>query len=104
MLFSKVIWSVASNPLKTFATEFSWINNSLSATNPSFASDKRTPVPSSKSRASVKLIDKYGIDGDFIESQAFGYLAIRSYLNKFITFPSTTGVKKSCLGGSVFKI
>ena len=52
----------------------------------------------------IQLIDEFDFNGDFIESQAFGYLAIRSYLNKFITFPSTTGVKKSCLGGSVFKI
>ena len=51
----------------------------------------------------VKLIDDFNFDGDFIESQAFAYLAIRSYLKKFITFPSTTGVKKPCLGGLSFK-
>ena len=51
----------------------------------------------------VKLIDEYGFDGDFIESQAFAYLAIRSYLKKFITFPSTTGVIKPSLGGFTFK-
>ena len=28
----------------------------------------------------IKLIDEYGVDGDFVESQAFAYLAIRSYL------------------------
>ena len=27
----------------------------------------------------LKLIDDYGIDGDFVESQAFAYLAIRSF-------------------------
>jgi len=53
---------------------------------------------------SIQLIDEFNFNGDFIESQAFGYLAIRSYLNKFITFPSTTGVKKSCSGGLVSKI
>ena len=52
---------------------------------------------------SVKLIDDFKINGDFVESQAFAYLAIRSYLKKFITFPSTTGVKKPCLGGLIFK-
>ena len=56
-----------------------------------------------KIKVPVLLIDDYGIDGDFIESQAFAYLAIRSYLKKFITFPNTTGVKKPCLGGIVFK-
>ena len=46
-------------------------------------------------------IDKYGIDGDFIESQCFGYLAIRSYLKKKISFPSTTNVKFPCYGGEL---
>ena len=49
----------------------------------------------------IKLIDEYGVDGDFIESQAFAYLAIRSYLNLPISFPSTTGVSKPCTGGII---
>ena len=49
------------------------------------------------------LIDKYGIDGDFVESQAFAYLAIRSYLKLPISFPEITGVKKSCTGGVIVK-
>ena len=49
-------------------------------------------------------IDKYEFNGDYIESQAFAYLAIRSYLNLPITFPNTTGVNKSCLGGKLTKI
>ena len=48
-------------------------------------------------------IDKFNINGDFIESQAFAYLAIRSYLNLPISFPETTGVKKPCSGGLIFK-
>ena len=52
----------------------------------------------------VKLIDDYGIDGDFIESQAFAYLAIRSYLKLPISFPETTGVIKPCTGGVIIKI
>ena len=47
----------------------------------------------------VYVIEKINFNGDFIESQAFAYLAIRSYLKKFITLPSTTGVSKLCLGG-----
>ena len=46
-------------------------------------------------------IDNYGFNGDFIESQAFGYLAIRSFLNLPISFPSTTGCKKPTLGGKL---
>jgi len=51
----------------------------------------------------VKLIDEYGIDGDFVESQAFGYLAIRSYLGLPISFPETTGCKKPTTGGVLVK-
>ena len=49
------------------------------------------------------LIDKYGIDGDFIESQAFAYLAIRSYLKIPISFPTTTGCSEPCTGGVIIK-
>ena len=51
----------------------------------------------------VKLIDNYGIDGDFVESQAFAYLAIRSFLKLPISFPNTTGCKKPCTGGVLVK-
>jgi anhydro-N-acetylmuramic acid kinase len=51
----------------------------------------------------LNLIDDYNIDGDFIESQAFAYLAIRSFLKKPISFPKTTNVKKSCVGGVLSK-
>ncbi|MDC0126586.1 anhydro-N-acetylmuramic acid kinase [Candidatus Pelagibacter sp.] len=49
----------------------------------------------------LSLIDDYKINGDFVESQAFAYLAIRSYLKKIISFPKTTNVKNSCSGGVV---
>ena len=47
----------------------------------------------------LSLIDDYKIDGDFIESQAFAYIAIRSFLKKIISFPKTTDVEKPCSGG-----
>jgi len=43
------------------------------------------------------------MDGDFVESQAFAYLAIRSYLKLPISFPETTGVSKPCTGGVIVK-
>jgi anhydro-N-acetylmuramic acid kinase len=52
---------------------------------------------------SLKIIDYYKIDGDFIESQAFAYLAIRSALKKVISYPNTTNVKKSSTGGVLVK-
>ena len=47
----------------------------------------------------IENIDNYGIDGDFIESQAFAYLAIRSFLKLPISFPKTTGCKEPSTGG-----
>ena len=60
-----------------------------------------------KDKASKNLlihpIDDYGIDGDYVESQAFAYLAIRSFLRLPISFPSTTGCKEPCTGGVIIK-
>ena len=48
-------------------------------------------------------IDEYELDGDYIESQAFGYLSIRSFLNLPISFPHTTRCKSPTLGGKINK-
>ena len=50
-----------------------------------------------------ELIDEYKIDGDFIESQAFAFFAIRSHLNLPISFPNTTGCNKACTGGELIE-
>ena len=47
----------------------------------------------------IEPIDNYDIDGDFIESQAFAYLAIRSIENMPISFPSTTRCNQISTGG-----
>jgi len=51
----------------------------------------------------LNLIDDFNVNGDFIESQAFAYLAIRSLLKKMISFTGTTNVKKPCTGGILVK-
>ncbi len=51
----------------------------------------------------IQLIDDLGIDGDYIESQAFAYLAIRSFLNLPISYPETTGCKEPITGGVIVK-
>ena len=48
------------------------------------------------SNIKLKFIDDFNIDGDFVESQAFGFLAIRRIKNLPITFPSTTGCASLC--------
>ena len=45
--------------------------------------------------------EDFKLNGDFIESQAFGYIAIRSILSLPISFPSTTGCSAPCSGGEV---
>jgi anhydro-N-acetylmuramic acid kinase len=54
-------------------------------------------------KISIEPIDQYEIDGDFVESQAFAYLAIRSFLKLPISFPSTTGCKDPTTGGLIIK-
>ena len=63
----------------------------------------KTLIKKIKEKTSSNLnlipIDNYKINGDFIESQAFAFLAIRSVLQLPISFPNTTGCIKPCSGG-----
>ena len=56
-----------------------------------------------KKNIKFENIDEYEFNGDFIESQSFAYLAIKSYLNLPISFPNTTGCKKPTVGGNIYK-
>jgi len=56
-----------------------------------------------KSNILTLCIDEYKLNGDFIESQAFAYLAIRSFLKKPISFPKTTGVTNPMTGGKLIE-
>lgn len=56
-----------------------------------------------KVNGKIRLIDDLGLNGDFVESQGFAYLAIRSYLKLPISFPETTGCLKPCTGGIIVK-
>ena len=47
----------------------------------------------------VRTVDHLGWDGDFLEAEAFGFLAIRHWLDLPLSFPTTTGVSKPCPGG-----
>ena len=51
----------------------------------------------------INMIDDFGVNGDFVESKAFAFLAIRSYKNLPITFPSTTNCNKPCTGGKIIE-
>ena len=51
----------------------------------------------------IKDIDEFKISGDFVEAQAFAYLAVRCFLNLPISFPNTTRCTKSSSGGEFIK-
>ena len=51
----------------------------------------------------IQPIDDYGIDGDYVESQAFAFIAVRSFLGLPISFPETTGCKEPSSGGVLVK-
>ena len=55
----------------------------------------------SESLKKVSVSDEYGWDSNFIESQAFAYLAIRKILSLPSTFPETTGVLKPTVCGEI---
>jgi anhydro-N-acetylmuramic acid kinase len=47
----------------------------------------------------VVPVEAIGFNGDFIEAQAWAYLAARSRLGLPITYPDTTGVPEPMTGG-----
>ena len=53
--------------------------------------------------APVEPVEAVGWDGDALEAQAFGYLAVRSLLGLPLSFPGTTGVKTPMPGGRLFR-
>lgn len=51
----------------------------------------------------VEPVETVGWNGDFLEAQLFGYLAVRSVLGLPLSLPSTTGVPAPMTGGDRFK-
>lgn len=47
----------------------------------------------------IIISDDLGWNGDLMEAYAFGFLAVRSLYKLPLSFPTTTGVQKPCLGG-----
>ena len=58
---------------------------------------------SHKKNIILNSIDDYSLNGDYIESQAFGYLSIRSFLNLPISYPKTTGCETPTVGGKLVR-
>ncbi|MEO0343455.1 MAG: anhydro-N-acetylmuramic acid kinase [Pseudomonadota bacterium] len=49
----------------------------------------------------VAPIESIGIDGDMLEAQAFGYLAVRTLKGLPLSAPGTTGVARPLIGGQI---
>ena len=56
---------------------------------------------SNENNITLEIIDNYDFKGDYIESQAFAFLAIRSFLNLPISFNTTTGCNNFTVGGKL---
>jgi len=52
-------------------------------------------------KSKYSIIDEFKLDKDFIEAQAFAYLAIRKIKKMPISFPSTTGTSHPISGGRI---
>ncbi|PKR55268.1 anhydro-N-acetylmuramic acid kinase [Thalassospira marina] len=52
----------------------------------------------------VRSVDELDWNGDAVEAECFGYLAVRHLLEYPISFPGTTGVPEPCLGGRLYHI
>lgn len=49
----------------------------------------------------VNTVRSLGFDGDYIEAEAFAYLAVRKLYDLPITFPGTTGISEPSSGGVI---
>ena len=49
----------------------------------------------------VKPVNSLGFDGDYIEAEAFAYMAVRRLYELPITFPGTTGISAPSTGGII---
>jgi len=76
----------------------SWIVTGGGRRNPTLLKALRAALP----QASVRPAEDVGWDGDALEAQAFGYLAVRSRRDLPLSFPRTTGVALPTRGGKHF--
>jgi anhydro-N-acetylmuramic acid kinase len=74
-----------------------WIVCGGGRRNPHITGDLRDSA--ARSGAAVVPAEDVGLRGDFIEAEAWAYLAVRSLRGLPLTFPSTTGCRRAISGG-----
>ena len=75
-----------------------WILTGGGRRNPVLLQAFRAALPD----VAVRPAEEVGWDGDALEAQAFGYLAVRSRRGLPLSFPTTTGVDRPTTGGRHF--
>jgi anhydro-N-acetylmuramic acid kinase len=51
----------------------------------------------------VQPVESVGWNGDALEAQAFGFLAVRSLYNLPLSLPTTTGASHAVTGGAFYR-
>ena len=74
-----------------------WIVGGGGRKNPHIVEDLRDGAK--RAGADVILAEDAGLRGDFIEAEAWAYLAVRSLKGLPLTFPTTTGCRQAVSGG-----
>jgi anhydro-N-acetylmuramic acid kinase len=77
----------------------SWIVCGGGRKNPYIVADLREGVEAQG--AKVLLAEDVGLDGDAMEAEAWGYLAVRSLNGLPLTWPTTTGCRRPATGGAI---
>lgn len=54
-------------------------------------------------KGKVEKIEALGFNGDVLEAQAFGFLAVRAFYGMNLSLPETTGVKRLVTGGAFYR-
>jgi anhydro-N-acetylmuramic acid kinase len=75
-----------------------WILTGGGRRNPALKAALERAMP----EAPIRTAEEVGWDGDALEAQAFGYLAVRSRRGLPLSLPSTTGVSHPMTGGRYF--
>jgi anhydro-N-acetylmuramic acid kinase len=78
-----------------------WIVAGGGRRNPHILSDLQAGA--ARTGAEVVLAEDAGLRGDFIEAEAWAYLAVRSLNGLPLTFPTTTGCRRAVSGGVLAK-
>ena len=91
---------IAIEILRSLSFDYDTVKD-LVCTNNSNLIDRIKNYISKENNITLEIIDNYNLNGDYIESQAFAFLAIRSFLNLPISFSTTTGCKEFTVGGKL---